>query len=97
VRVRHFGPKPLPGPGLLDRLSNVDEELVKQLREAGVPQHLVPELARLASEIEALPEVDPRRAWLRESKRRLLECYEAQQTGRSAHPPGTPHPSEPPP
>jgi hypothetical protein len=73
----------------------VDEELVKQLREAGVPQHLVPELARLASEIEALPEVDPRRAWLRESKRRLLERYEAQQPGRSAHPPGTSHTSEP--
>jgi hypothetical protein len=74
--------KPLPRANPVDRLSTVDEELVKQLREAGVPQHMVPELARFAEEIEALPVVSPRRAWLRESKRRLLQRYQELQAAR---------------
>ena len=55
----------------------MDPELLRQLREAGVPTGDVPELARIASELSDAPRAEPDRAWLEQSKARLLERFAA--------------------
>ena len=57
-------------------LESVGSDLERELREAGVPDENASELADLAKEIEALPEVKPRRSWLRDAKGRLLERFD---------------------
>ena len=52
------------------------EDLQHALREAGLPDPEARGLADLAAEVEDLPEVMPRRAWLTESKWRLLRAFD---------------------
>jgi hypothetical protein len=67
----------------------MDPELLRQLREAGVPTSDVPDLARIASELIDAPRVEPDRAWLEQSRARLLERFAArlrEQAPREAQP-----------
>ena len=54
----------------------MDADLTRQLREAGLPEDEVKDLADLAAEVERLPEAKPRRAWLHESRWRLLRAFD---------------------
>jgi hypothetical protein len=64
----------------------MDPELRRQLQETGIPGEEAAELAELAVEIEQVPEVEPRKAWLHESRWRLLRRFDEQQEGRSGPP-----------
>lgn len=64
----------------------MDEDLGQQLREAGLPDADAQELAALAAEIERVPPVKPRRAWLHESKWRLLRAFDERQSDGDAAP-----------
>lgn len=54
----------------------MDEELQRELHEAGVAPEDIAGLARLAEEIAKLPDGQPRPAWLTESKERLMKRFE---------------------
>ena len=61
-------------------------DVERQLGEAGVPPAMSSELAELAKDIEALPQIEPRRAWATRSKQQLLRRFDEQhgdaETGR---------------
>lgn len=62
----------------------MDDDVQRQLRQAGLPADEAGELADLAAEVERLPAVKPRRAWLHESKWRLLRAFDEQRAGADA-------------
>jgi len=64
----------------------VGKNLERELDEAGVPEDQAPELADLARELEGLPDIKPRRAWLNRAKRRLLDRFDQ----RKGPPPAKP-------
>ena len=57
----------------LATLTRVSQDLERELHEAGLSDEAASQLAELATEIEALPEIDPRAAWRRGARRRLLD------------------------
>jgi hypothetical protein len=55
----------------------MDPELLRQLRDAEVPTSEVSELAQIACDLSDMPQVEPDRDWLEQSKARLLERFAA--------------------
>jgi hypothetical protein len=64
----------------------MDADLTRQLRDTGLSEDEAKDLAELAAEVECLPEVKPRRAWLHESRWRLLRKFDERQAKRRAAP-----------
>ena len=62
----------------------MDPDVARELREAGASDEEVAELAELAGQIESLPESTPRKAWLLESKWRLLRRFDELRAERAS-------------
>lgn len=69
---------PIPPTNQPGTLCAVKQEIARELREAGVPNDLVPDLVELARDIEEVPEPEPDQAWQSEARARLLKRFDQQ-------------------
>ncbi len=67
-------------------MRRMDADLERQIREETPTASEAQDLVELADEIAALPRVAPRRAWLHESKWRLLRKFDELQADRPESP-----------